>query len=120
MSIALEDKVVFIPANISRKEDLFDLLSVELKFPSYFGKNWDALYDCLSDLHWIENKKTWIIHNDIPLKCSGSDFDKYVEILFDLTADPDIDKTHLLEIAFPQEYRIDIENLLKKQKLKKQ
>jgi RNAse (barnase) inhibitor barstar len=32
------------------KHDLLDILSRELKFPDYFGSNWDALEECLGDI----------------------------------------------------------------------
>jgi RNAse (barnase) inhibitor barstar len=35
------------------KEALFDRLSSALSFPEWFGRNWDALADCLSDLSWL-------------------------------------------------------------------
>ena len=27
-----------------------------MKFPDHFGKNWDAFYDCLTDMEWVESK----------------------------------------------------------------
>lgn len=32
-------------------------ISMTMRFPDYYGKNIDALQDCLSDLSWINNKK---------------------------------------------------------------
>ena len=33
--------------------DLFDRLADELAFPGWFGRNFDALADCLGDLSWL-------------------------------------------------------------------
>jgi len=34
---------------------LFEKLAHDFDFPDYFGKNWDALTDCLSDLNWLDS-----------------------------------------------------------------
>ncbi|HXM82080.1 MAG TPA: barstar family protein [Burkholderiales bacterium] len=35
-------------------KDVFKAISQALGFPEWFGENWDALEDCLSDLSWRE------------------------------------------------------------------
>jgi RNAse (barnase) inhibitor barstar len=36
------------------KRALLDTLAVTLRFPDHFGANWDALYDCLTDLERVK------------------------------------------------------------------
>ena len=48
--------VVLDGEKISSMVDVHNLFANELKFPSFYGRNLDALYDCLTDI----NEKTVI------------------------------------------------------------
>lgn len=39
-------------AAIREKDELLRALAEALRFPDWFGENWDALEDCLTDLSW--------------------------------------------------------------------
>jgi RNAse (barnase) inhibitor barstar len=42
----------FLYANLAKaqsKQDVIDLIGVQFTFPQHYGKNFDALYDCLTD-----------------------------------------------------------------------
>ncbi|MCL1961665.1 MAG: barstar family protein [Desulfovibrionaceae bacterium] len=36
-------------ANAQSKQDVLDMIAVQFMFPTHFGKNFDALYDCMTD-----------------------------------------------------------------------
>ena len=39
-------------ARVDLSAPVFDAFSSALSFPDWFGRNWDALEDCLTDLSW--------------------------------------------------------------------
>jgi len=39
-------------SDVASKEDFLRAVAEALKFPSYFGMNWDAFEECINDLEW--------------------------------------------------------------------
>ena len=43
-------------SRVTGKSELLDRFAAALAFPEWFGANWDALQDCLSDLSWRDGR----------------------------------------------------------------
>ena len=74
--------VVRMPRGIRSKEKLFAIFADKLRFPRYFGKNWDALEECLRDLSWLPtNQPIAIVHEDLPFGAGGPNRGIYLDLL---------------------------------------
>ena len=74
--------IVRIPAGIRSKQKLLAILADRLRFPGYFGWNWDALEECLSDLSWLPaDQRVAIVHDDLPFGSGGENRGIYQSIL---------------------------------------
>ncbi len=49
--------------NINNKADLLTKIANVMNFPDYFGKNWDALQDCMTDLDCCEDYQYLIVYD---------------------------------------------------------
>lgn len=76
-----QDFLLEVPAGIQTKMDLLAHYENEGNFPGYFGRNWDALQDCLLDFSWTNQKRIIIAHKDLPLASREDELRVYLEIL---------------------------------------
>jgi hypothetical protein len=74
--------VVRIPAGMRSKQKLLGILAERLRFPGYFGWNWDALEECLRDLSWLpEGQRVAIVHEGLPFGAGGEHRRTYLQVL---------------------------------------
>lgn len=102
---------VRLSPNICQTKELLRYFYYVLWFPGYFGFNWDALFDCLRDFHWMPCRKIVIVHADLP-NIPVNDLRIYLEVLRDAVLDWDGDETHELEIFFRSVDKSKIEEIL--------
>ncbi len=63
----------------------FDELAAALQFPYYFGENWNAVLDCLTDLNWLRGSSFLIVFDSAEHLLSQSD--RGFKVLLDELAD---------------------------------
>jgi hypothetical protein len=106
--------IVHIPSAARGKRKLLGVLADRLKFPRYFGWNWDALEECLRDLSWLENvKQIAVVHESIPLSARGHQLSIYLSVLADAVAfRRQTAQSPSLVFVFPAEHRGQIETAM--------
>jgi len=63
---------------VDAKEHLFDDLARALAFPTWFGRNWDALEDVLGDLSWRKGDGHVVVFRTFP---AGEEFGILLDVL---------------------------------------
>jgi RNAse (barnase) inhibitor barstar len=104
---------VNVPARLTSKKALLATLAAQLRFPDYFGENWDALEECLSDLSWLPVGPVIVIHADLPLINDIRNAKIYVVILRDAVRKMSKLDDHPLSIVFPDRCRDQVSWLLR-------
>ncbi|CAB3789736.1 barstar family protein [Pararobbsia alpina] len=103
--------VARVGGEIQTPRQLFELLYQLLTLPGYFGFNWDALFDCLRDFHWVSQRKVVIVHEDFPA-LPPPEMKIYLEMLGDAVMDWKGEEPHCLEAVFDEDDRARVEALM--------
>ena len=96
--------VRIVPPGIADKTSLLAWYSQSLDFPAWFGGNWDALSDCLSDLSWIAHSEIMIMHSDLPLETGSAEQRIYLDILVDTVRSWRQDGQRQFKVLFPARF----------------
>ena len=74
--------VVRIPRAARSKQKLLNIFARQLRFPHYFGWNWDALEECLRDLSWLHGvERIVVVHEALPFSTNGEQLATYLALL---------------------------------------
>ncbi len=77
-------QTVRIPRGVRGKRALLAEYVRQLRLPGYFGWNWDALDECLRDLHWLPDvRRIALVHEGLPLRRGSHGRHTYVQLLRD-------------------------------------
>jgi RNAse (barnase) inhibitor barstar len=86
----------------STAKDLFNEFSAALQFPYYFGENWDALDECITDLEWIPGNGYLFFISDADKILPNSDRDFHILIDLLQKAGKEWAESHETDQNFPR------------------
>jgi hypothetical protein len=101
-----------VPVGIKSKAALLEALFVALRFPDYFGGNWDALDECIRDLCWLPSGDVVLRHRDLPMPEDRASLSTYLAILKDAVEKWRATRDRRLFVVFPPNAEGVVRNLL--------
>jgi RNAse (barnase) inhibitor barstar len=72
--------LAYLVGSVSSKAEALEAIGAALHCPAWYGRNLDALYDCLTDLSWLpagEHVLVWLGHRHL----KAADPDGYRAVL---------------------------------------
>jgi RNAse (barnase) inhibitor barstar len=93
-----------LPLNILDATQLLEAFFDVFRFPGYFGFNWNALFDCLGDFHWLKEKTIVVVHQEMP-RLADNDLTIYLDVLYEGVIDWQDTEEHRLIVYFPENCR---------------
>ncbi len=103
--------VARVAKNVFDTRELITSAGTGLHFPRFFGKNFDAFWDCVRDLE-LEEKAVVILHQDLP-NIPEEDLAVWLDLLRDaILYWRDHAEEHTLAVWFPEDARERIEAVL--------
>ena len=100
-------KDIVLPAKLESKAELLSFLQHAIPLPDYFGHNWDALRECLSELESHDRPKLSLIHQDLPRSNMPADQRIYLQLLAKAASE-----ANRLIVVFPEDCRAHVLHLL--------
>lgn len=98
--------IITIPSGVTHKRDLLAIFVRNLKFPRYFGWNWDSFEECLRDLSWIKQpRRIIIVHDSLPFLEGQENRETYLSILLDAVNLFQAEGGHKFIAVFPERAR---------------
>lgn len=76
------DEYIIDFKDVKNRYDMFEIISTAMDFPDYFGNNWDAFWDCITDMSNLRIKID-VLNFDALKKVSEKDSAIFVELLTD-------------------------------------
>ncbi|MEQ1773224.1 MAG: barstar family protein [Burkholderiales bacterium] len=68
---------------VANKKQFLAVCAKQMKLPSYFGGNWDALADCVRDFNWLSGKG-YVLHmagHEKFAKAAAGDYQTALDVL---------------------------------------
>lgn len=104
--------LIVVPTELNDERSLFAWYSSALRFPDYFGANWDAFDECMRDLSWINERKIVVFHENLPLAGNLIAQRTYLEVLAYVIEDWKPGEAHEVQVHFDPRCKLLIDELM--------